>query len=155
MNTRIGCDIEWDPVATFLMIPSQNYESSPEKKIAIETCQKAIDSHCDILKSTRLIKPVILRDHPGAGKTFCMLYATLYAISKELNVITTDQMAKLALQLGGKHWHNIFCLSGEENLKPHRRAKLAIVKITNKPVQLDFVICLHVISGYELGQQSA
>ena len=78
-----------------------------------------------------------------------MLYATLDAISKGLNVIKTSQMDKLALQLGGKHWHNMFCLSGEENIIPHRRSEIAIVKMTNKPVQLDFVRFLHVISGDE------
>ena len=84
-----------------------------------------------------------------------MLYATLYAISKVLNVITTSKMDKRALQLGGKHWHNIFCLSGEENLTPHRRSELEIVKMKNKPVQLDFVRCLNVISGDEFRQHLA
>ena len=42
-----------------------------------------------------------------------MLYATLYVILKVLNMITTAHMAKRALQLGGKHWHDLFFLSGE------------------------------------------
>ena len=64
-------------------------------------------------------------------------------------------MAKSDLQLGGKHRHTISCISGEENLIPYRLPKLATVKITNKPVQLYFVGCLHVISGDEFGQKLA
>ena len=123
------------------------------ENLAIETCQKDIDSYCDILQYKRFTKSVIIRGHPGAGKTFLMLYATLYSISKLFNVITTSQMAKRALKLGSKHWHNIFCLSGEEIITLHRQYELEIVKITNKPVQLDFVRYLHVISGDEFGQQ--
>ena len=62
------------------MSTSQNDESFLEKKLAIETFQKAIDSYCDILQSTRFTKSVIIRGHPGSGKTFFMLYATLYKI---------------------------------------------------------------------------
>ena len=62
-------------------------------------------------------------------------------------------MTKRALQLGGNHWHNIFCLSGEEIITLHRQSELEIVKITNKPVQLDFMRYLHVISEDEFGQQ--
>ena len=108
MNKSIGCDIYLNPVATFLMSLLQNDESFLDQKLAIETCQKAIDLYCDIVQSTRFIKSVNIRGHPGAGKKICMLYATLYAISMGINVITTSQMDKRVLQLGGKHWHNIF-----------------------------------------------
>ena len=90
------------------MIPSQNDESFLYQKLDIETCQKSIDSYCDILKSTRFTKSVIIRGHRGVGRKKIMLYDTLHAISKGLNVITTAQMDKRALQLCGKHWQNIF-----------------------------------------------
>ena len=83
MNTRIGCDIEWDPVATFLMSPSQNYESFLEQKLAIETCQKSIDFYCDVLQYTRFTKSVIIRGHTGAGKkmyTICYIICDIKGI---------------------------------------------------------------------------
>ena len=52
-NTRIGCDIEWYLVAMFF---DEYVECFLEQKIAIETCQKSIDSYCDILQSTRFTK---------------------------------------------------------------------------------------------------
>ena len=66
------------------------------KKLDIETCQKSIDSYCDILKSTRFTKSVIIRGHRGVGRKKIMLYDTLHAISKGLNVITTAQMDKIS-----------------------------------------------------------
>uniref|UniRef100_A0A7S2S6V5 Uncharacterized protein n=1 Tax=Eucampia antarctica TaxID=49252 RepID=A0A7S2S6V5_9STRA len=65
-------------------------------------------------------------------------------------------MAKRVLQLGDKHWHNLFGLtSGQEHITPHRRAELAITRIMNKTIQLNFVRSLHVICEDEFGQQSA
>ena len=80
MNSRIGCDIEWDPVATFLMSPSQNYESFLEQKLAIETCQNFINSYCYILQSMRFTKSVIIIDHPGAVNK-CICYMLHYMLS--------------------------------------------------------------------------
>ena len=54
------------------MSTSQNDESFLEKKLAIETFQKAIDSYCDILQSTRFTKSVIIRGHPGAENNFIL-----------------------------------------------------------------------------------
>ena len=102
MNATVGNEIEWDPVASISRSPAQSQESFLEQKLSISTCKKAIDSYCDVLQQTSFTKSVIIRGHPGAGKIFFMLYATMYAISKGLNIITTAQMAKRALQLGGK-----------------------------------------------------
>ena len=92
------------------MSPSKNDESFLEQKLAIDTCKKSIDSYYDILQSTRFTKSVIIRGNPGSRKTSCILYATLYAISKRKNLITNDHMDKPALQLGGKNRHNLFYL---------------------------------------------
>ena len=118
-NTSIESSLDWDPVSCFRRNIAQNGDSYTEQKSAITTCKNAIDSYCSMLHQTQFTKSVIIRGHPGAGKTFCMLYATIYAISKGLNVITTAQMAKRALQLGGKHWHNFMCIASDENITTH------------------------------------
>ena len=82
-----------------------------------------------------------------------MLYATLYAISKGLNVVTTAMMSKSELQIGGIHWHVMLCISTEEKASTFRRAELCTTKILKNKKKLDFICSLHDIAGDELGQK--
>jgi hypothetical protein len=84
-----------------------------------------------------------------------MLYAALYAISKGLNIVTTSQMAKHALQLSGKHWHKLLMLGTDRNQTPHSKAGIAIAKIERNSKMLNFLRSIHVLCGDEFGQQSA
>ena len=54
-------------------------------------------------------KNVGIRGIPGGGKTWCMMYISLYAISKGLVCITTAFQCKRALMLGGIHKHSYLC----------------------------------------------
>ena len=73
-----------------------------------------------------MTKSVVIRGHPGAGKTFCMLYMVTYCLSKGLNVVTTAKMSHRSLQLGGINWDKLLCLRGSDNkISIYRRAELA------------------------------
>ena len=96
-NASVGNEVDWDPTETISLRPPQSIASFSEQKQSIILCKDAIDSYCDINHQSKFTKSIIVRGHPGAGKTFCMLYAALYAISKGLNIVTTSQMAKRAL----------------------------------------------------------
>ena len=94
LNATISNDLDWDAINSFTKNINQSDESFSEQKFTISTCVHAINSYCNIFNNKILIKSVNIRGHPGTGKTFCMLYATLYAISKGLNVVTTTMMYK-------------------------------------------------------------
>ena len=154
-NASVGNEVDWDPTETISLRPPQSIASFSEQKQSIILCKDAIDSYCDINLQSKFTKSIIVRGHPGAGKTFCMLYAALYAISKGLNIVTTSQMAKRALQLGGKHWHKLLMLGTDHNQTPHRKSGIAIAKIERNAKMLNFLRSLHVLCGDEFGQQSA
>ena len=82
---------------------------------------------------------------PGAGKTWCMMYLVVYAISKGLTVITTAIMSKRSIELGGIHIHQLFLLPTETNLTAHRRSELAILKLLKNPKKLDLIKSLDII----------
>ena len=147
--------IQWNPVESLLQTDTQSDASFEEQTLWIGACCQQIDSYSDITNQTRYTKNFIFRGSPGSGKTFCLVYCTLYAISKGLNVMTTAMMAKRALQLGGIHWHVILCLPTERNLTPHRRAELAILKLMRDPKKIDFLRSLNSICGDEFGQISS
>ena len=150
-----GDTVEWDPVSSFSKNDRQSDDSFEEQKLAILTCVNAIDSHCNILNQNVYTKNVAIRGFPGGGKTWCMMFIAIYAISKKLNVITTAMMAKRALQLGGRHWHKFLCIPTGQNLTPHRRAELAIIQLLRDPKRLDFVRTVNVMLCDEMGQVSA
>ena len=89
---------------------------------------------------TKYTKNLGIRGFPGSGKTWCMMYSMVYAISKGLTVCTTAMMCKRALQLGGIHIDQLFKLPyGSGRVDAHRRAELAIIKLLGNPKKLDFM----------------
>ena len=106
--------------------PIQNEDSFKEQKLAITTCVNAIDQYIDPSHDD-YVKNVGIRGFPGAGKTWCMMYCKLYAMSKGLKVTTTAIMCKRALQLGGTHLDKLFKIQFDDSrCTPHRRDKLAV-----------------------------
>ena len=60
----------------------------------------------------------MIRGHPGAGKTFSMLYIALYSISKVLYSNGSASMCYRSLKIGTQRWHSILCLRGnKDNVK--------------------------------------
>ena len=156
LNVSIENKIEWDPVESFVQGDNQTLESYHEQRVAIETCKKSIDSYVNVTEQTIMTKSVIVRGHPGAGKTFCMLYMIAYAISQGLMITTTAKMSHRSLQLGGTNWDKMLCLRGnEDNVNAYRRAELAIARIKKNRKKEDVLLSMHVIFADELGQISA
>ena len=120
MAATISEPIEWDAIESHTKFVNQSEESYQEQSLAITTCIDAIDCYRDTLSQGSYTKNVGIRGFPGGGKTWCMTYCALYAVSKGLRVTTTAMMAKRALQIGGNHWHKLFILPTEKILNPHR-----------------------------------
>ena len=148
-------ELTWNAIRSFRKNPIQPEDSYQEQKLAITTCIDAIDQYRDPLSSDTYTKNVGIRGFPGGGKTWCMQYCQLYAISKGLKVITTAMMCKRALHLGGKHVHHLFLLPPDDNLTPHRRAELAILDLLKIPKLMDFLRTVNIIFFDEMGQVSA
>ena len=64
-------------------------------------------------------------------------------------------VCKRALQLGGIHAHKIWSLPTDDNMTPHRRAELAILKLLRDPKKIDFLCTVNVLFFDEMGQCSA
>ena len=112
-----------------------------------------IDRYANLADNQHFGKNTIIRGFPGAGKTWCMQYILLYAISKGLNVITTAIMAKRAMFLGGKHWHYLLCIPPmKKDFSMHRTAELAICKLLSDPVKLNLIRTCDIIGADEMGQ---
>ena len=101
--------------------------------------KQTIDSYIYAYIHNRFTKHFIIRGFPGASKTWCMEYLSIYAMSKGLKSITTAMMAKQAIQLGSKHWHKIFCIPPERNISSYRKAELALIRLLKNPDLLEIV----------------
>ena len=142
----------WNPIEMYHRSQEQSFQ---EQKIALTTCIKAIDTYCQTTSTPVYVKNVGIRGFPGAGKTFCMMYTLVYAMSRGLNTVTTAIMCKRALQLGGVHLHQLFLLPTDEKITPQQRAELAIIKLMKNPKKLEFIKSLDVLYYDELGQTAS
>ena len=147
--------LDWNASASFSKNANQSDESFEEQQLAIETCCNAIDKYCSIDNQLTFTKHVGIRGFPGSGKTWCSLYASAYAMSKGLFVLSTAVLAKRAIQLGGIHWHLLFCIPIDRNMSLHRKSELAIISILKDPILLNIVLTLDVLLCDEIGQLSA
>ena len=73
-----------------------------EQSLAIEVAINVVENYSSI-GNLNYTKNVGFRGFPGSGKTWCSLYAALYALSKGLFVLPTAVLAKMAIQLDGMH----------------------------------------------------
>ena len=103
MGATVSDPLDWDAITLHSKFANQSEESYEEQHLAIQTCIGAIDSYRLTLFQDTYTKNVGIRGFPGGGKTWCMIYCALYAVSKGLRVITTSMMSKRSLQLGGSH----------------------------------------------------
>ena len=145
--------LEWDPVSSFIPNDSQSIQSYNEQKLAVLYCTNAIENYCQL--TNKFTKCTGIRGFPGSGKTWTMEYCVIHAISRGLNVITSSQMARRSIQLGGKHIAYLFGLPIEKNLSPHRRAELAITKLLRDTKKMNFVLSLDILFIDEMGQLSS
>jgi len=155
MNATLENPCEWNALECFSRYNGQSDDSFQEQKYAIKIICNSIDEITDIWKASKFTKNVIVRGFPGAGKTFCMCYCMLYALSKGLNCISTAIMSKRSIELGGIHWHKLLCIPTDPNLSIWRRAEIAIDRLQRKPKYLALLKSLHVYADDEKSQQSA
>ena len=153
MNATKDLPYQWDAVTNYTQGDAQPDSSFNEQKLAIELCTRAIDSYSAV--SHIFTKSAGIGGFPGSGKTWSMEYCVIYALCRGLCVVTTAQMARRAIQLGGKHWHYLFCLPTEKGLSAHRKAELSIAKILRDPKKLNFILSLDILFCDELGQSTA
>ena len=146
--------LQWDALKSFKKNINQSTESYAEQKLAIEVAINAIENYSSI-GNYKYTKNVGFRGFPGSGKTWCSLYAALYAMSKGLFVLPTAVLAKRAIQLGGTHWHVMFSLMSDDTLTNHRKAELAIIQILKDPRKLHLLMTLDVLICDEIGQLAA
>ena len=131
----------------------QSILSFDEQKCAISISKKTIDAYTSL--SNIFTKSLCIRGFPGAGKTWSMLIIVVYAICRGSTISTTAMMAKRAIQLGGKHWHYLFCLPTGRSLSPHQISEQAILKIIKSPKTHNFIKSIDVLCCDEIGQVSA
>ena len=147
--------LTWDAVDNMQQKHHQSDASFTEQKLAVKTYGDAIDKYANVIGQTSLTKNIGIRGFPGSGKAWCSLYIALYAMSKGLFTLPTALLSKRAIQLGGIHWHKLFCIPTEKNMNNHRKAELAIIQILQKPKTLQLILCLDVLICDEMGQLSA
>ena len=138
-NATINEPCQWDPVESFLKSDVQNEESYQEQKLAIITCVNAIDTYKNIANQHTYTKNVGICGVPGAGKTRTMEYIVIYTIAQALICITTANMCKCALLLGGTHLHKLFLLSTNELAPPLSQAEKALTQLLKCPLLLEFI----------------
>ena len=51
------------------IIKVQSEHSCLKQNMALQICKEIIDTYCNITTQTTLKKTVVIRGHPGAGKT--------------------------------------------------------------------------------------
>ena len=153
MNATKQNPLPWDPVSNFSQSDGQPDSSFEEQKLAVELCKESISRYLEC--SNKFVKCTGIRGFPGSGKTWTMEYCIIFAVSQGLNIITTSQMARRSIQLGGKHLSWLFGLPIEKHIPLTRRSELAIQKILRNPLKLNFLLALDSICIDELGQNSA
>ena len=147
--------LDWNAFDAFCRNESiQSEDSFNEQKSAIQLCCTQIDKYCNIDDQSTYTKNVGIRGFPGSGKTWCALYTAIYAMSKGLFVLPTAMLAKRAIQLGGIHYHKLFCIPTEKNISLHRRAELALIQILKDPRKMHILLYLDILIGDEIGQLS-
>jgi predicted GIY-YIG superfamily endonuclease len=156
LNATLNNPCNWDPIASFTKGINQSEESFNEQKFAIQTCIQAIDSITNLSDQLTMTKSIVIRGHPGAGKSFCMMYVIVYAICQGLFQTPVAKMTHRGLQIGGINWDKLLGLRGSENnVGIHRRAELAIARLKRERIKEDVLLSLNILFADELGQLSA
>lgn len=155
LNATLDNPTHWDPIESFIQGEHQSDKSYNEQKKAIILCVNQINSYCDLMRSGTYTKNVVLSGFPGAGKTFILMYAGLYCVSKGLFTVSTAMLAHRAVQLGGVHWHKLLCIPTEDKISINRRAETAIHKLARKPKKLELLQRINVFLSDEKSQHSS
>lgn len=114
--------------------------------------KSAIDTYMNGWIQKTFTKCCCIAGSPGTGKTFCISYAALYAISKGLNTFITALMSTRACQIGGLHVAKMFMLYERGYMNIHCQAELTVQRLLQNPVRLSLLKVLEILFFDELGQ---
>ena len=144
--------LTWKAYRNFKQSSVQSSHLFEKQRRAIKLCCHQIDKYCNLSYQNTFTKNIGIRGFPGSGKTWCSLYASLYALSKGLFVLPTALLAKRANQLGGIHWHKLFLLPTEKKLSVHRRPEIALIRIIRNERAKQILLSLDILICDEIGQ---
>lgn len=131
LNVKKDDPLDWDVFSSFVQNERQPTQSYHEQKTAIDFIKRTIDKYCT--PGATFTKSAGIRGFPGSGKTWTMLMCVMYAKAKGLKVITSAQMSRRSIQIGGKHLAFLFCLPYEKGLTTHRKAEMAVLYLERNP----------------------
>ena len=153
--------LRWDPTRSLIQAEGQNRASFEEQSLALRTAVYSIQRYRSSAvgqESLTLTKNVITHGAPGSGKSFVGQTSVLYALSQGLRCLSTSLMGPRALQIGGIHYHRLFCLNVNNmpgSIHPYREAELALQKLRKKPTYMHALLTMDVMFLDEAGQTSA
>ena len=70
LRATLDQPLHWDPVEKFTIGEIQSEKRYSEQKFANTNCKNAIDSILNVVRQLTMTKTIVIRDHPGAGKSF-------------------------------------------------------------------------------------
>jgi hypothetical protein len=114
----------WNPFDAFKKSNIQSDESYREQKFALNVAIKSIDKYIDCVTEMGN-KGVLNNGSPGAGKTFILQMAALYAKSRGLNFVFCALGAHRAKTLGGINIHQLFQIPVHNSGNIYRMAEVS------------------------------
>ena len=150
LNASLSQPLAWKPSIT--QIPNQTALSFTIQADILDRLTNVIDCY----SNNHAFHPhQIVIGPPGTGKTFLLLQAVLYAISKGFYCTLTSLPAERASLFGGLHIHANAGLSTNENHSVAELAAFGINKMSNDPIALAFIRKINVLFVEEIGMTSA
>ena len=91
--------------------------------------------------NTGFVEDIIISGFLGGRKIFVMMYIVIYALSKQLTVITVAIMCHREIQLGGWNWNKILCIPVDcgNTMSVYRMIELVIQKLERYPNRIEFI----------------
>ncbi len=131
--------------------PEQSYT---EQKQCIQVLKQNVDLY--VWHVSACVPNMGIVGGPGCGKTFIALSCLLYSMSGGLMVMSTALLANRARSLGGRHLHELFCLtSNMDHLPAQRVAELALNRLLRSPEKVALLRALDQLLVDEFLQNSA
>ena len=152
LNASKSSPLDWDASVEFCQSSTQSTASFEEQQKAIQLCCQQINKYCNLADQSTFTKNVGLRGFLGSGKTWCSLYVSLYALSKGLLVMSVALLAKRGIQIGGTHWHKLYCIPTERHFSIHRRAELALLHILRDEKKHQTLLTVDILICDEIGE---
>ena len=115
--------LEWDPLNSIIQFDTQSDDSYIEQQFSIELTIRSIEQYKQSYHQ-RITKGLLYNGVPGAGKTFVLQCAALYAMTQVLRCVTTSLMALRSKVLGGMNMHQLFRLTAKRSGNLYRLAQV-------------------------------